>query len=133
MSRFICASVKGVCAMHKIIAAAFILATTTAGQAKACDWNHEAAKAPEIAVATAEQTTQQPSATPDAATPTVATDENSAAPAPTMVGDEQTTSMKRMQCAVLDGPCGAQGGEPSFFVSPNRRDPDPDPVFPLGR
>jgi hypothetical protein len=115
MSRFICAFVKGVCVMHKIIA----------------DWNHEAAKAPENAVATAEQTTEQPSTKPEIAIPTVATDEKSAVPAPTMVGDEQTTSMKRTQCAVLDGPCGAQRGEPSFFVSPNRR--DPDPVFPLGR
>ena len=98
--------------MHKIIAAAFILTAVAAAQAGAADWNHEATKAPGNAVARTEQTTQQ--LKPETATATVA-----------------TPPVKRMQCAVLDGPCGAQRGEPSFFVSPNRR--DPDPVFPLGR
>ena len=122
--------------MHKIVAAACILTAAAAMQAKACDWNHEAAKAPENAVAMEEQTDQLPSTKPDTATPTVATGGKSGASAPTVVGDEQMAPMKRMQCAVLDGPCGAEG-EPSFFVAPTvaptRRDPGPDPVFPLGR
>jgi hypothetical protein len=103
--------------MHKIVATAFILAASTAFQANACDWNHEAADAPADAVASAEQTAQQAIATPEAAM----TDEKSAILASITSAADKTPSMKPIKCAVLDGPCA--GSESAAFEVPMRAEP----------
>jgi hypothetical protein len=73
-----------------VVLATLAFALATVHQASACDWGAHAANATPVVVgcatsncvgqATEEQTTQQPTATPDPAAPTVVSEEPPAAP-----------------------------------------------------